>query len=95
MKAREVNNSEVQEFIEENSFLFWWIKPEDRRAVSINALVEAVLNFGDEKSVKRLFDLIGIKEVANIFYQQISGARTNYYRRTKHFFQIYFQRHAQ
>jgi hypothetical protein len=95
MNSREANNSEVQEFIEENSFLFWWVKPEDKRDMSINALVEAVLNFGDEKSVKKLFDLIGIKRVANIFYQQISGARTNYHRRTRHFFQIYFQRHAQ
>lgn len=94
MKSREVHNSEIQEFIEENSSLFWWMKPEDRRNVSINALVEAVLNFGDEKSVKRLFDIIGIKKVADIFYQQISGVRTNYHRRTRHFFQIYFQKHA-
>lgn len=88
-------NPEIREFIRENSSLFWWIKPEAKMNISINALVEAVLNYGNEKSVKRLFDLFGIKTIADIFYHQISGKRSNYHRRTKHFFQIYFKRHAQ
>lgn len=89
------HNSEIDKFIQENSSLFWWIKPEEKMNISINALVEAVLNYGNEKSVKRLFDLVEIKKVAEIFYQQISGRRSNYHQRTKHFFQIYFKKHAQ
>ena len=89
------HNSEIDKFIQENSSLFWWIKPEEKMNVSINALVEAVLNYGNEKSVKRLFDLVEIKKVADIFYRQISGKRSNYHQRTKHFFEIYFKRHAQ
>lgn len=89
------HSSEIDKFIQENSSLFWWIKPEEKMNISINALVEAVLNYGNEKSVKRLFDLVEIKKVAEIFYQQISGRRSNYHQRTKHFFQIYFKKHAQ
>ncbi len=89
------HNSEIKKFIQENSSLFWWIKPEEKMNISINAIVEAVLNYGNGKSVKRLFDLVGIETVAGIFYQQISGKRSNYHQRTKHFFQIYFKRHAQ
>ena len=89
------HNSEIKKFILENSSLFWWIKPEEKMNISINALVEAVLNYGNEKSVKKLFDLVGIKTVADIFYRQISGKRSNYHKRTKYFFQIYFNRHAQ
>jgi hypothetical protein len=89
------HNSEINKFIQENSSLFWWIKPEEKMNISINALVEAVLNYGNEKSVKRLFDLVEIKKVANIFYRQISGKRSNYHKRTKHFFKIYFKRHVQ
>jgi len=89
------HNYEIKKFIRKNSSLFWWIKPEEKMNISINALVEAVLNYGNEKSVKRLFDLVGIKIVADIFYRQISGKRSNYHQRTKHFFQIYFKRHAQ
>ena len=89
------HNFEINKFIQENSSLFWWIKTEEKINISINALVEAVLNYGNEKSVKRLFDLVGIEKVADIFYRQISGKRSNYHKRTKHFFKIYFKRHAQ
>jgi len=89
------HSSEIDKFIQENSSLFWWIKHEEKMNISINALVEALLNYGNEKSVKRLFDLVEIKKVAEIFYQQISGKRSNYHQRTKHFFQIYFKKHAQ
>ena len=50
------HNPEIKQFIRENSALFWWIKPEEKMNISINALVEAVLNYGNEKSVKKLFD---------------------------------------
>ena len=86
---------EIKQFIQENSSLLWWIKPEEKVNVSLNALVEAVLNYGDEKNVKKLFDLVGVKKVAQIFYRQISGSRSNYHQRTKHFFQMYFKKHAQ
>lgn len=89
------NSFEIKKFILENSTLFWWIKPEEKTNISIDALVEAVLNYGNEKNIKRLFDLVGIKTVADIFYHQISSKRSNYHQRTKHFFQLYFKRHAQ
>ena len=85
---------EINKFIMENNSLFWWIKPEEKKNISLDALVEAVLNYGNEKSVKKLFDLVGIKTTSNIFYRQISGKRSNYHKRTKNFFKIYFKRHA-
>ncbi len=78
----------------ENSSLFWSIKPEEKINISINVLVETILSYGNEKSVKKLFDIVGIKKVAAIFEEQISGKRSNYQQRTKHFFQLYFRRHA-
>ena len=87
-------NPEINKFIMENSSLFWWIKTEEKKNISLDALVEAVLNYGNEKSVKKLIDLVGIKTTSNIFYRQISGKRSNYHKRAKHFFQIYFKRHA-
>ena len=87
-------NAEIKNFIMENSSLFWWIKPEEKPNISIDAVVEAVLNYGSEKSVKKLFDLIEINKAADIFYRQISGKRSNYNMRTINFFKIYFKRHA-
>lgn len=84
----------LQAFIRENGHLWWWMPEERKKQLSLNSVVEAILNHGTEKSVKRLFELVGIKRVSDIFFQQISGKRTNYHKRTIHFFKLYFQRHA-
>jgi hypothetical protein len=89
-----VHNPEIEQFILENSSLFWWIKTEKKKDISVDALVEAVLNYGDEKDVIRLFELIGTKEVADIFHRQISRARANYHQRTINFFKLYFKKHV-
>jgi len=89
------NSPEIIEFIKENSRLFWWIKPEEKENIEISFLVETILNYGNEKSVRKLFDLIGIEKVAEIFFRQTSGERINYHPRTLNYFRLYFQRHAQ
>ena len=76
--------------------LFWWV-PEDKKGeLSLEAVVEAVLNYGNEKTVAHLIDSVGIDRVAGIFYGQTSRARrrVNYHRRTIHFFREYFRRNA-
>jgi hypothetical protein len=84
----------MQAFIRENSHLWWWIPEESKQRLSIDSIVEAVLNYGTEKSVRRLFELAGIKRVKEIFLRQISGKRPNYHNRAIHFFKLYFERHA-
>ena len=87
-------NPEINAFIQENAHLFWWIKPEEQENIDLRFLVESVLNYGDEKSVKTLFELVGINTVAEIFYRQISRQRVNYHARTINYFTQYFQRYA-
>jgi hypothetical protein len=84
----------IKEFIKENKHLFWYIKEDAKTNISLDVLVEAILHYGNEKSVKKLFDLVGIREVADIFYKQITGKRVNYPPRTIHFFDLYFKKHA-
>ena len=84
-------NKDIKQFIRENEVLFWGVKPEEKENISLNVLVETILNYGNEKRVKSLFDLIGVKTVAEIFFRQISGKRPNYHQRTKHFFRLYFK----
>ncbi|PKP54553.1 MAG: hypothetical protein CVT90_00680 [Candidatus Altiarchaeales archaeon HGW-Altiarchaeales-3] len=88
------NTPEIKAFIRENSSLFWWIKEEEKENIDIKFLVEQILNYGDEKSVKKLFELVGINEVAEIFYKQISKRRVNYRARTINFFRLYFKKNA-
>ena len=90
-----MNNPKIKEFIQENSSLFWYTPEEEKENISLNFLVETILNYGNEKSIKKLFELLGINEVAEIFYKQISRQRINYHKRTVNFFELYFKRHAQ
>jgi len=90
-----MHSKEIQEFINENSGLLWYIPQREKKNISLGLLVETILNYGDEKSIRKLFELVGISEVADIFYKQISGKRVNYFPQVINFFNLYFQRHAQ
>jgi hypothetical protein len=89
-----MNSPEIKEFIKEHGYLFWWVPEKDKENLSPRSLVEAILNYGNEKDVKKLFELLGINTVAEIFYRYTAGPRSNYFPRTKHFFTLYFKRHA-
>jgi len=89
------HSTEIIDFIKENKTLFWSADPKRLHEISLSLLVETILNYGNEKSVKKLFDLVGIDKVAEIFYEQTSRKRLNYHERTINFFNLYFKRHAQ
>ena len=89
-----MNNPEIKQFIRENSYLLWWVKEESKENISLNVLIETILNFGNEKSVKKLFDLLGIKKVAEIFYHYTNRRRVNYHPRTINYFNLYFKKNA-
>ncbi len=88
------NSPEIKTFIRENSSLFWWIKDEDKENIETPFLVETILTYGDEKEVKRLFELVGIDAAARIFYQQTAQQRKSYRPKTINFFNLYFKKHA-
>ncbi|OFY70308.1 MAG: hypothetical protein A3G23_09235 [Bacteroidetes bacterium RIFCSPLOWO2_12_FULL_37_12] len=89
------NSPEVKAFIKENSSLFWYIAEKEKENIDHEVLVEFILNYGDEKSVKKLFDLLGVSNVAKIFYHATRNRRRiNYFQRTVYFYNLYFKRHA-
>lgn len=73
----------------------WYIKnPEKLPAESI---VEAVLNYGDWDDVQTLIKILGIKRAAKIFREKSQPpeiGRQNYDFKIKHYFQLYFNKHA-
>ncbi len=90
----EENSPEIKQFIRERSSMFWYIREDAKENISLDVLVEFILNYGDANDVRELFKLLGVKKVAEIFYKNTSGLRCNYFPRTKHFFNLYFQRNA-
>lgn len=81
-------------FIEKRKYLVWYVK--DVTKLNPEAIVEAVLNYGNWDDVQKLIKILGIKKVARIFRAQTSPSRMriNYHPKTAHFFRLYFNRHA-
>lgn len=89
-----MDHTQIQALIKENGSLFWSIPEKDKENISLDSLVETILNYGNERSVKQLLGIIGIQQVAEIFYRQISKKRSNYFPQVKNYFNLYFQKHA-
>ena len=82
----------IQNFIKKRPYLVWYTKNFDN--LSKEAIVEAVLNYGDFKDVKEMIGILGIKKVSSIFNKQIKRKRNNYYPQIKNYFRLYFEKYA-
>lgn len=87
-------NQDIRDFINENKNLFWYIPEDKKEDVSLEFLLENILNYGSLESIKKLFELIGIKKANEIFRNQIENERNNYFPPVRNFFDLYFQRNA-
>ncbi len=82
-------------FIERNSDLFWHFDKKKLSDLSDAVVVEYILNFGDESTVKELIDILGVDRTAEIFFKNTKGkTRKNYFPQVENFFRLYFSRHA-
>lgn len=82
----------IHEFAKSRKELFWYIKkPED---LSVESIVEHILNYGDWDDVQKLIEILGCRNVGRIFSKQIKKKRTNYDEKIKHYFKLYFKLYA-
>lgn len=89
------HNEDIKKFIHEHSSLLWYVKEDAKERISLELLVETILNYGTLDDVKKLFELISIEKAAEIFFQQTDRKRCNYFPKVKNFFTLYFNRHVQ
>lgn len=92
-----MNTPEIKAFILENSSLFWYTPQDKKEDISHELLVETILNYGSLPAVKKLFKIMGIKKVAEVFYYSIGLSerrRGNYHELTINYFTLLFQRYA-
>ncbi|MGB4414051.1 MAG: hypothetical protein WBI53_04090 [Paludibacter sp.] len=88
---------EVKEFILQHSHLFWYIPQDKKVEVSDEFLVETILNYGDKEALLQLFRLLGIQNVANIFFESINASerrKGNYSELTINYFTHLFKKYA-
>ena len=92
-----MNSPEIKAFIRDNSTLFWYTPEDKKEEISLEFLVETILNYGDLKTVKQLFDLIGIKTAANFFFDSINKSyrrKGNFNELTINYFTLVFKGYA-
>jgi len=80
--------------LRKNAALFWWVPSDKIEALSLESLVEAVLNYGTVESVQDLFEAFGIERIASIFRRQIRAERKKYLPQTENYFTLYFNKYA-
>lgn len=98
MNEQPIHDLQLVKYVQNHKYFWWWVPENKLPFLSFNSIVEASLNYGDVADIRDLFRLIGVEQVAEIFYQatlQIDGKkRINYHQRTLHFFDLYFKRHV-
>jgi len=94
MKSVRTNKTARLELTRRYGDLFWYVSEEEKENLSMDAIVEAILNYGDLEAVRQLIGLAGVKTVAEIFFRQIRNKRVNYFPQVVNFFTLYFHRNA-
>lgn len=85
----------MHDFIKKRKYLIWWVRDYDK--LKAESIVEATLNYGDWDDVQTLIKILGIKKVAKIFREKSQPSavgRQNYFKKTKHYFNLYFDKYA-
>ena len=87
-------SSEIKEFIREKSSLLWSVPEDKKEEVSPAVLVETILNYGSMDDVRKLIRLMGMEEVARVFFSVKGRQKLNYYPEIYHYFSLVFKKYA-
>ena len=87
-------SSEIKAFIREKSSLIWSVPEDKKEEVSPALLVETILNYGSMDDVRKLIRLMGMEEVARVFFCAKGRQKLNYYPQIHNYFSLLFKKYA-
>ena len=91
----EVSHSqEIKNFIKDHSNLFWYTPEEKKEQISIELLLETILNYGTLRDSLLLLSLIGNNKALEILNKAVGRKKMNYYPEIYNYFMLYLNRHA-
>jgi hypothetical protein len=90
-----VNFPEIKAFIRENRTLFWYTPEDKKENISLEFLVETILNYGTLNEIKTLIKIIGVQKISQIFFSARGRKKLNYYPEIYNFFSLVCTRYAQ
>ncbi len=82
----------IHNFIKKRPYLIW--SSSNYKLLSEEAIVEAVLNYGNWVDVQGMIRILGIKKTALIFKKKSKQRRNNYRPDIKNYFKLYFKKYA-
>jgi len=82
----------LQKFIKNKSYLVWYVKNPTK--LSDEAIVEAVINYGDFDDVEKIIKILGIKKIAKIFKKKDQQKRNNFNPKISNYFRLFFKEYA-
>jgi len=90
------NSPELKALIRKNAHLFWYSKDAEKENLPLPVVLEFFINYADKEDIKALFNIVGIKQAAAVFFEQIKiwGKRSNYFPEFQNYFTLYFTRYA-
>ena len=90
------NSPELKALIRKNASLFWYTKESEKENLPLPVVTEFFLNYADKENIKTLFQIAGLKTIADIFFKQLQtwGDRSNYFPVTQNYFSLYFKKYA-
>ena len=90
------NSPELKALIRKNAHLFWYSKDLEKENLPLPVVLEFFINYADKEDIKALFNIVGIKNAAAVFFEQVKqwGNRTNYFPELQNYFTLYFNRYA-
>lgn len=82
----------LSNFIKKRPYLVWYTK--NYNNLSEEAIVEAVLNYGNFDDFKKLLKILGLKKTAEIFKKEVNKKRCNLRPEIKNYFNLFFKKYA-
>jgi len=89
-----MNPPEIKQFINQHSNLFWYTPEDKKQEISNEFLVETIFNYGDLEDVRKLFKIMGVERLSEIFSGLQGRKKLNYYPEIYHFFSILIHRYV-
>lgn len=90
------NSPELKALIRKNAHLFWYSKDSEKENLPLPVVLEFFINYADKEDIKALFNIVGIKKAAAVFFEQVNkwGNRSNYFPEFQNYFTLYFKKYA-
>jgi hypothetical protein len=90
------NSPALKALIRKNAALFWYTKDTEKENLPLPVVLEFFLNYAKQEDIKELFEIVGIKNAAKVFFEQIERserAANNYDYLSRNFYTLLFRRY--